>query len=194
MSIQRVIAAALELQERLLEIGLPYCFIGGIAVQRWGEPRLTVDADATVLSDWEHDERLADALLATFSGRLVDSREFALRHRVLLLSGSDGTPLDVALGAIPFEHRSVERGSHWHLPAGRSLLTCSAEDLIVHKAFASRDRDWVDIDGVLVRQGLVLDTALILEELRPLAALKEEPGIVTRLEALLRKRAELPNP
>jgi hypothetical protein len=95
---------------------------------------------------------------------------------VLLLSGSDGTPLDVALGAIPFEHRSVERGSHWHLPAGRSLLTCSAEDLIVHKAFASRDHDWVDIDGVVVRQGSALDTALIVEELRPLVALKEEPG------------------
>ncbi len=98
MSIQCVIAAALELQERLQEIGLPFCFIGGIAVQRWGEPRLTVDADATVLTDWTHDERLTDALLASFAGRRADSREFALRHRVLLLSGSDGTPLDVALG------------------------------------------------------------------------------------------------
>ena len=50
MSIQRVIGAALELQERLQEIGLPYCFIGGVAVQGWGEPRLTLDADASVLS------------------------------------------------------------------------------------------------------------------------------------------------
>lgn len=50
MIIQRVINAAAELQSRLAEIGLPFCFIGGIAVQRWGEPRLTVDADATVLT------------------------------------------------------------------------------------------------------------------------------------------------
>lgn len=53
MSIQPVIAAALELQERLLPLGLPFCFVGGLAVQRWGEPRLTVDADATVLTSWE---------------------------------------------------------------------------------------------------------------------------------------------
>ena len=189
MSIQRVIGAALELQERLQEIGLPYCFIGGIAVQRWGEPRLTVDADATVFSDWSNDERLTDALLANFAGRRADSREFALRHRVLLLSGADGTPLDVALGAVPFEHRSVERSSRWQLPEGRSLLTCSAEDLIVYKAFAARDRDWVDIAGVIVRQGWALNAALILEELRPLVALKEAPEILPRLEAMLRSRA-----
>ena len=149
MSIQRVIDAALELQTRLKEIGLPYCFIGGIAVQRWGEPRLTVDADATVLSGWTEDERVADGLLATFAGRRIDSRDFALRYRVLLLRASDGTHLNVALGAIPFEQRSVKRSSPWQLPDGRSLATCSAEDLIVHKAFAARDRDWLDIDGVL---------------------------------------------
>ncbi len=189
MSIQRVIGAALELQARLEEIGLPYCFIGGIAVQRWGEPRLTVDADATVLSDWEHDERLSDALLASFPGRRQDAREFALRHRVLLLRASDGTALDVALGAIPFERRSVERSTRWLLPEGQSLPTCSAEDLVVHKAFAARDRDWVDIEGVLVRQGAALNLALIKEELLPLITLKEEPEIWTRLEAMMRRRA-----
>ena len=188
MSIQRVIDAAFELQTRLEEIGLPYCFIGGIAVQRWGGPRLTVDADATVLSGWEEDERVADALPATFEGRRPDSREFALRYRVLLLRAFDGTHLDVALGAIPFEQRSVERSSQWRLPDGRSLPTCSAEDLIVHKAFAARDRAWLDIDGVLRRQSTALDMALIMQELRPLVALKEEPAILTRLETMVRAR------
>lgn len=188
MSIQRVIAAALELRACLELIGLPYCFIGGVAVQRWGEPRLTVDADATVLSAWTDDERLTDALLANFAGRLPDAREFALRHRVLLLRTADGTHLDVALGAIPFEQRSVQRASPWALPEGRSLRTCSAEDLIVHKAFAARERDWVDIDGVLLRQGRALRIGQILEELRPLAALKEEPAILTRLDAMIGRR------
>ena len=156
-------------------------------MQRWGEPRLTVDADATVLSGWEEDERLTDALLETFAGRRPDSREFALRHRVLLLRTVDGTHLDVALGAIPFEQRSVGRSSRWRLPEGRSLPTCSAEDLIVHKAFAARDRDWVDIDGVLRRQGVTSNTALIIEELRPLVALKEEPAILTHLETMMQR-------
>ena len=94
----------------------------------------------------------------------------------------------MVLGAVPFEERSAERASFWRLPSGRGLRTCSAEDLIVHKAFAARERDWVDIEGVLLRQG-ALDIALIYEELSPLVALKEEPAILTRLEAMLRRRA-----
>ncbi len=55
MSLHRVYAAALELQVVLQELGRPYCFIGGLALQRWGEPRMTVDADATVLTAFDHD-------------------------------------------------------------------------------------------------------------------------------------------
>lgn len=188
MSIQRVIHAAAELQARLKEIGLPFCFIGGVAVQRWGEPRLTVDADATVLTGWSNDELLVDSLLATFAARQEDAREFALQHRVLLIRSSEGTNLDVALGAIPFEERSVARSSGWSLPDGLLLPTCSAEDLIVHKAFAARDRDWVDIDGILIRQGKVLNTEQILEELNPLVELKEEPIILKRLNEMFKAR------
>lgn len=54
------------------------------------------------------------------------------------------------------------------------LVTCSAEDLIVHKAFAARDKDWLDIEGVAARQAGGLDVALIFEELGPLLALKSD--------------------
>lgn len=64
------------------------------------------------------------------------------------------------------------------------LLTCSAEDLIVFKAFADREIDWHDIKGILIRQKGALDFALIEEELSPLAALKEEPAIMGRWERL----------
>ena len=30
--------------------GWRFCFIGGIALQRWGEPRLTGDVDLTILT------------------------------------------------------------------------------------------------------------------------------------------------
>ena len=71
---------------------------------------------------------------------------------------------------------------------GCALRICSAEDLIVHKAFASRDQDWADVDAILMRQGNRLDTRQIFDELRPLVALKEEPEILDRLKALMRKR------
>jgi hypothetical protein len=67
------------------------------------------------------------------------------------------------------------------------LRTCSAEDLIVFKAFADRPRDWNDIDGILVRQSKRLDWSYIHDQLDPLVALKDAADILVRLEALRRE-------
>ena len=53
-------------------------------------------------------------------------------------------------------------------------MTCSAEDLIVLKAFAGRDRDWADIEGILMRRAGQLDEPLVFQELTPLLQLKGE--------------------
>lgn len=113
-----IFAAAYDLQAFCERAGWRFCFIGGVAVQRWGEPRFTQDADLTLLK-------------------------------------------------------------------GQYLLTCSAEDLIVHKAFADRPQDWLDIDGVVARQGAALNRQQIWFELEPLVELKEEPAILERLRARL---------
>lgn len=42
MSLDRILAAAWGLQEFCEFRGWQFCFIGGIAVQRWGEPSFTV--------------------------------------------------------------------------------------------------------------------------------------------------------
>ena len=62
---------------------------------------------------------------------------------------------------------------------------CSAEDLIVHKAFANRPQDWIDIETIILRQGEKLNTGLVLQELTPLVALKEQSEILLRLHRLL---------
>jgi hypothetical protein len=187
VNLHPIVQAALELQRALEDFGRPFCFIGGLALQRWGQPRYTSDADATLLTDWVDDEAAVDFLLTRFRGRRTDTREFALRARVLLLKSSDDVNLDVALGALDFERRSIERSSDWKYH-DVLLRTCSAEDLIVHKAFASRDQDWVDVEFVLMTQGRKLKVAEIFDELRPLVELKEDATILPRLEALMRKR------
>ena len=188
MSMHRVYAAALELQVVLKGLGYPYCFIGGLVLQRWGEPRMTQDADASVLTSFEHDDEVIERLLARFKSRREGGPEFARRNRVLLLEAQDGTALDVALGALPFEARAMDRSSDWKVTKTDSLRTCSADDLVVYKAFASRDRDWIDLDGILVRQGKKLNVAQIFEELAPLVALKEDDSIVLRLQEAMRRR------
>lgn len=186
MSTPSAIEAALELQRFLEKENLSFCVIGGVALQRWGETRMTTDADATVLTDWVHDESVTDLLLSNFAGRIPNAREFGLQHRVLLLRSARGVALDIALGALPFEENAVARSSLWALPGNRHLRTCSAEDLIVHKSFASRPQDWIDVESIIIRQQGRLHKKLILEELKPLAELKEDDSIVPKLEKLMK--------
>lgn len=184
-----IVAAAAELQAFFAARDWNFCFIGGLAVQRWGEVRYTKDADATLLTGFGREEQFVDALLAGFAARTRNMRDFALRNRVLLLESSKGVALDISLGAFEFEHRAVEAATDAEYAPGVFLRTCSAEDLIVFKAFAEREQDWVDIRGIVVRQGHeTLNWERIDRHLGALAALKESPQILTRL-AELRERA-----
>jgi hypothetical protein len=180
-----IFAAALEIQEFCRARKFRFCFIGGLALQRWGEPRLTQDVDLTVISGFGRESEYVDEFLSVFTPRIPDARDFALRHRVLLLASKNGIPLDVALGAMPFEERAASRSSPFPVAEGVSLLTCSAEDLIVFKAFAGRPQDWIDAEGIVLRQGRRLDDGLVWEELLPLLELKEDQETAPRLRRLL---------
>lgn len=181
----RVLAAAGEVQQFCQRQNWPFCFIGGIAVQRWGEPRLTQDVDLTLLTGFGGEEKFVDALLTHLNPRRADAREFALSRRVLLVRTSSGVNVDVALGAFPFEERSVRRASTWTWTEGQSLFTCSAEDLVVHKAFAGRDLDWGDLERVLIRQYGKLDLNQVRSELGPLLELKGAPEALDKFERML---------
>jgi hypothetical protein len=87
-----------------------------------------LDVDCTLLTGFGLEERYVDELLAAFAGRVDHPRAFALAHRVLLLHGPSRVPLDIALGAMAFEERCVERASAYPIGDGESLTMCSAED------------------------------------------------------------------
>ena len=82
--------------------GWEHCIIGGLAVQRWGEPRLTRDVDLTLLTGIGREEAFVRPLLQHFSGRLPDALAFALDNRVLLIRASNGKDIDISLGALEF--------------------------------------------------------------------------------------------
>ena len=111
----------------------------------------------------------------------------AIERRVLLVETPDGVPIDIALGGLPFEARVIARSTSFDVAPGVALVTCSAEDLVVLKAFADRMQDWLDIEGVIVRQGLSLDRSLVLAELEPLLELKEDPQAQATLQGLFAK-------
>lgn len=177
--------AGLQVQSFMKSKSWRFCFIGGIAVIRWGQPRMTVDIDLSLFVGFGGERKYAPPLLEQFNARIPEALAFALENRVVLIQMPSGVPVDISLAALPFEEMAVDRATAFEFSPGCSLLTCSAEDLIVYKAFASRPKDWMDVDGIIARQRGRLDQKYILQNLEPLAAAKEDPEIIRRVRTLL---------
>ena len=181
---------ARAIQEFIQGRGWPFCFIGGVAVQHWGEPRVTRDLDLTVFTGFGGETPVVDGLLAHFPGRRPDARVFALRHRVVLCSTPAGVPVDIALGALPFEQEMIARAVEVEFEPGVVLRICMAEDLFVLKAFADRLQDRADVVGIARRRGRQLGWDDVLARLRPLAETKGNAEILAGVGELRREFAK----
>ena len=180
-------AAAADVLSFCAERGWKCCVIGGVAVQRWGEPRQTRDVDLTLLTGLGGEEAFVDPILNHYRARIADARRFALDRRVLLVETAAGIPLDISLGGLPYEVAVVNRATRFDVAPGVGLTTCSAEDLVILKAFADRPQDWLDIEGIVVRQGATLNRRDVLSDLRLLLELKEDTAPIMRLQQLFEK-------
>jgi hypothetical protein len=160
-----------------------FCFIGGLAVQYWGEARLTTDVDLTLFVGFGNEEPIIDLLINSFKARMSEARLFALKSRVVLLETEDGIGIDVSLGAFPFEQSMTDRAQYREYLPDIRLKICSPEDLIVSKAFADRPQDWRDVESIIVKQS-PLDWNYINAQLAPLVELKEQPEILAKLSEL----------
>lgn len=190
VSLQELVQAAVRLQALWQEAGFEFCFIGGLAVQHWGEPRQTGDVDASLWTDFGNERPVIDRLLETLSPRIEDAGGFAMLNRVLLVQEPGGVDTDVSLAAFPFERDVIDRAELVLVhPAEDKIRLCDASDLIILKAFANRPRDWQDIRGIMIRSSDQLDWQRIMPETTTLASLKEEPEILDRLNQLRKEIA-----
>ena len=182
--LEHLVVAAFRMQRHWEKIGIDFCFIGGMAVQHWGEPRLTSDVDASVWTEFGNERPVIEQLLQNLTPRIEDATEFALVNRVLLAQESNGVDVDVSLAAFPFELELIRRSRKRIFSGGKLLRICEASDLVILKAFANRPRDWLDIRGILIRSASELNWELIQTEVKMLADLKEEPEIISHLQSL----------
>jgi len=81
----RIVAAAAELDVFLRSRGRNFCFIGGLALQHWGEPRVTLDVDLTILTPIGEEESVLSDLLAKLTARIRPS--LTLRPQARTLTG-----------------------------------------------------------------------------------------------------------
>jgi hypothetical protein len=187
-----VLDTAVEIASFLDALQIPYAVIGGLAVQYWGEPRTTMDVDIVVLVSPDRTEAFLEAAVRRFTARLQDAVSFAQTNRMLLLSDTDGNPIDISLGIPGYEEYVLQRAVMVALPDNRIIRLISPEDLIIHKCIAGRPRDQEDIERVLVRQRLLVDLSYIRQWLGEFADLIEGSDVVEVFEsALNRASAEL---
>jgi hypothetical protein len=184
--------AALEAQRFFRRKRWRFCIIGGLAVVRWGQPRATQDVDISLLTGFGKEEKYVDALLGQFSGRIPDARQFALENRVALCCATNGVALDIALAGLPFEEQVIRRATAFKFAPRVSLVTASAEDLVILKAFADRDQDWFDVRGIVERRGGRLDWDHVMRELMILCELKEDEGPLEKLRTIWSQSEGMP--
>ena len=72
--VNALFSAAAEVQAFCAARNWRSAIIGGVAVQRWGEPRLTRVVDVTIDTGLGGEEQFVDALLGEYRGRLAGAR------------------------------------------------------------------------------------------------------------------------
>ncbi len=177
------------LQTALENEGWEFFFVGGIAVQIWGEPRLTTDIDLTVFTGLVNENERVNTLFSILRPReksVEEAIEFSKLSRMLLLRSANGLDIDMMLSGIPDLGEEYARSSFQRFTPEISLRVCSAETLVGMKTYAGRNRDIADVETVLIKQSKLdwdyIDTYLdaiaeyddIQEKRSILQALKEK--------------------
>jgi hypothetical protein len=170
-------------------LGIPYAFGGALATSFWGVPRTTQDADCLISVPAVEYQRLADALAA--AGFLIDEPDGSrpidvatLRRQVVergymnVIRGA--TPVELFVPLVPLQQDVLKRATP--LPfAGRIVRITTAEDLILLKMAFHRQKDLLDIKGMLHVQRGRLD----LDYVRRWSGRILEEDLAAELESMI---------
>ena len=160
---------------------VPYMIIGGIANLIWGEPRATLDVDATVLVPAEEIDAFIEGVRREYRVLPADPKRFVRDTRVLPVAAQNGVRIDLIFGLLPFEEEAVGRAVAVEI-AGGSIRVCTPEDLILMKMISERDRDLADAQAIVRRRLHELDLQYLEPRVREMAILLERDEIFSRWE------------
>lgn len=143
-----------EMLERLLDHGVDFVVIGGVAVLLHGSARLTTDLDITYATDATNLELLGEALVG-LGARMRDVEDEVpfvpdgrtLRQTSILCLQTGEGILDVLAepaGCPPYP--VLRARAERHRLGARAVLVASLEDLIAMKQAAGRTKDLVAIE------------------------------------------------
>ena len=169
--------ALVKLARMLSEHDIPYMIIGGMANVIWGEPRSTLDIDATVWVDDEKIGRIVALMSGTFRPIPENPQQFIRETRVLPLETEAGLRIDLVFGLLQYEREAIDRAVEMTV-AGSKVRFCTPEDLILHKIISERLRDLEDARQVFRRRCDSLDLTYLEPRIHELSRTLERPEIL----------------
>jgi len=182
------IDGAIELGDFLTENKVDYVIIGGLAVQVWGDARLTRDADLTISSSVEEGVApLVELITGVYESRVPDPFGFARQTRMILIKTASGIDVDISLGMPGYEEEMFSRAVEIEIRSGISLKISSPEDLIIQKAIAGRPQDASDMESIVIRQGNELDVSYVRKWLSVYAEILEDEDLTGRFDLVWKK-------
>ncbi len=131
------------MQRALKKGGLEFCFIGGLALQRWGEVRHTDDIDLAVWCPLGQERRVVEVLGRTITSLEEDAWGMAKVARMYLGRSEAGQGVDASLAFLPNERRMLDRAVDVDVGLEMPLHCCSAEDDYPQ----DRRRPWAGLGG-----------------------------------------------
>lgn len=146
-----LIDTVFEMDDFLGDLGVRYAVGGGLALQRYSNPRVTVDIDLNLALPFASATELVDALEPLGYRPMTPSESWVpiagVRfHRerspvVDIFFACDKYHDTIMLNAVrmPFETSGRKR----------TLLVLSADDLVVVKMSFNRSKDWTDIESMI---------------------------------------------
>ena len=161
--------------------------IGGIAVVSRGVPRHTDDVDATIWApDLDLDGLCRELAARELAFRIQNGLAFAQQYQILLLVHEPSMiEIDLSLAWLPFEEQALKRAPRERLRGVVVPVAC-AEDLVIYKALAWRERDRSDIARLMALHRDDVDVERVLTVVAPLLEAMELPERARELERLLR--------
>lgn len=131
---------------------VPYMIIGGQAVLRYGEPRLTKDIDVTVgLHPRDAEPVLAAIQALRFEILVDDALDFLGKTFVLPTADSEtGLRVDFVFSLSEYERGAIDRAQVVKL-GEVEVRFISVEDLVIYKVVAGRPRDMEDARSVMLK-------------------------------------------
>lgn len=131
---------------------LPYMIIGGQAVLLYGEPRLTRSIDITLGVNIDCLDILLNAVREISLKPLPEDIDTFVSETMVLptLSEATGIRVDFIFSYTSFETNAINRAKTV-LILNQKVAFSAPEDLIIHKIFAGRPRDFEDVRVVLMK-------------------------------------------